>query len=65
MTWPLPPFFLFCNSAASFPKQRYSFHGNSPDLDTGFLQDREAMKSDWRCIGGDMRRVMNSMTNAR
>jgi hypothetical protein len=36
-----------------------------PDLDTGFLQDREAMKGDWRCIGGDMRRVMNSMTNAR
>jgi hypothetical protein len=30
-----------------------------PDLDSGFQQDREAIRGDWQRVGDDMRRAMN------
>jgi hypothetical protein len=34
-----------------------------PDLDSGFQQDREAIKGDWQRVGDDMRRAMNIVTH--
>jgi hypothetical protein len=34
-----------------------------PDLDTGFQQDREAIRGDWQRVGDDIRRAMNIVSH--
>jgi len=30
-----------------------------PDLNDGFLRDAKALRSDWQCVGNDLRTAMN------
>jgi hypothetical protein len=37
----------------------------TPDLDSGFQTDYEALKGDWQRVGGDLRRAMDTVTHGR
>jgi hypothetical protein len=49
---------FFDGFASAFDLDGHTFI-SIPDLDSGFQEDREAIKGDWQRVGGDMRRAMN------